>query len=164
MGHSYRTLLWDTLVGHSCRTLLWVTLRGTLVGNSCGTLLWDTLVGNSCCGTLLLLWDTLVGHCCETLLSLTSDMPRLHQHVSRSPVARRIPNQGRAKSAWHGRNFATRSATYTRSKHKTYHTIPPIIPPATRRVYTSMFPAPRGMAPRKRTSRANPHGTAGSRT
>ena len=40
MGHSYRTLLWDTLLGHSCRT--------TLVGHSCG------------CGTLL--WDTLVAH------------------------------------------------------------------------------------------------------
>ena len=82
MGHSCRTLLWDTLVRHSCRTLLWVTcrtllwdtltrhscrtlLRDTLVGHSCGTLLWDTLVGHSC---RTLLWDTLVGHSCGTLL------------------------------------------------------------------------------------------------
>ena len=51
MGHSCRTLLWDslallwdTLVGHSCRKLLW----DTLVGHSCGTWLRDTLVGHSC--------------------------------------------------------------------------------------------------------------------
>ena len=74
VGHSYRTLLRGTLVGHSCRTLLWDTLVGhscvtllwaTLVGHSCGTLLWDTLMGHSC-GTLL--WDTLVGHSCRKLL------------------------------------------------------------------------------------------------
>ena len=95
VGHSCKTLLWDTLVGHctlvghSCRKL-W---RGTLVGHSYGTLLWvpcgalylghscGTLyLGRSCgCGTLLLdtlvghscqtlLWDTLVGHSCPTLL------------------------------------------------------------------------------------------------
>ena len=40
MGHSCRTLLWDTLVGHSSGTLLW--LWDTLVGHSCGTLLWHT--------------------------------------------------------------------------------------------------------------------------
>ena len=43
MGHSFGTLLWDTLVGPSCRTLLW----DTLVGHSCGTLLWDTPVGHT---------------------------------------------------------------------------------------------------------------------
>ena len=53
MGHSYGTLLSDTLVD-------------TLVGHSCGTLLWDTHTGHSC-GTLghscrKLLWGTLVGH------------------------------------------------------------------------------------------------------
>ena len=47
MGHSYRTLLWDTLVGHSCRTLLYDTLVGHSCGTLCGTLLWDTLVGLS---------------------------------------------------------------------------------------------------------------------
>ena len=36
MGHSCRTLLWDTLVGHSCETLL----SDTVAGHSCGTLLW----------------------------------------------------------------------------------------------------------------------------
>ena len=55
MGHSCRTLLWDTLIGHSCWTLFWETL----VKHSCGTLLRDTLVGHSC---RTLLWDTLVGH------------------------------------------------------------------------------------------------------
>ena len=44
MGHSCRTLLWDTVAGHSCGTLL----RDTLVRHSCGTLLRDTLVGHSC--------------------------------------------------------------------------------------------------------------------
>ena len=48
-------------MGHSCRTLLWDTLWDTLVGHSCSALLWDTLVGHSC-GTLF--WDTLVGHSC----------------------------------------------------------------------------------------------------
>ena len=56
MGHSYGTLLWDTLVGHCC---------GTCGRHSYGTLLWDTLVGYSC---RTLLWDTLVGHSCGTLL------------------------------------------------------------------------------------------------
>ena len=67
MGHSCRTLLWDTPVGHSCGTLFWDTLVGqdTLVGHCCGALLWDTLVGHSC---RTLLWDTLVGHSCGTLL------------------------------------------------------------------------------------------------
>ena len=69
MGHSYGTLLSDTLVGHTCgdtlvRTLLW-DMRETLGGHSYGTLLWDTLVGHSC---RRLLWDTLVGHSCGTLL------------------------------------------------------------------------------------------------
>ena len=48
MGHSYRTLLWDTLKGHSCETLLW----DTVAGHSCGTLFWDTLVGHSCRDTV----------------------------------------------------------------------------------------------------------------
>ena len=46
MGHSYRTLLWNTLKGpkgQSCETLLW----DTVAGHSCGTLLRDTLVGHS---------------------------------------------------------------------------------------------------------------------
>ena len=48
MGHSYRTLLWDTLKGHSCETLLW----DTVAGHPCGTILWDTLVGHSCRDTV----------------------------------------------------------------------------------------------------------------
>ena len=72
MGHSCRTLLWDTLVGQSCGTLLWDTLIGhscgtllTLVRHSCGRLLWDTLVGHS---SRTLLWDTPVGHTLRTRL------------------------------------------------------------------------------------------------
>ena len=68
MGHSCRTVSWDTLVGHSsghsCGTLLW----GTLVGHSCRTLVWNSLVEHSC---PTLLWNTLVdkktGHCCALL-------------------------------------------------------------------------------------------------
>ena len=59
MGHSYRTLLLDTLLGNSCETLLW----DTVAGHSCGTLIRHTVHS---CGTLL--WDTLVGHSCGTLL------------------------------------------------------------------------------------------------
>ena len=69
MGHSCRTLLWDTLVRHSC----WITVLGTLARHSCHgtllrdtllghyreTLLWDALVENS---GATLLWDTLAGH------------------------------------------------------------------------------------------------------
>ena len=69
MGHSCRTLLWDTPVGHSCGTLLRDTLvrllQDTVAVHSCGTLLWDTHLEHSC-GTLL--WDPLVGHSCGTLL------------------------------------------------------------------------------------------------
>ena len=93
VGHS----LWDTLVGHSCGSLLW----DTLTRHCCETLLWDTLVGHSY-GTLL--WDTLLGHSCGTLLSLTSDMPRLHQHVCprqrHSATQTHFPPRPR-KSAWH---------------------------------------------------------------
>ena len=52
----------------------------------------------------------------------------------------------------HERNFATRSAHYTRSKHVTrYHQSS--CSPATCRVYITLFPAPqwRGTAPRERT-------------
>ena len=91
-------------MGHSCRTLLWVTLLG------------------SSCGTLLI----------PPIIPLTSDAPRLHQHVSRSPVARRQANTLPTKAAQirmalrhHERSFATRSTTH---KKQTYHTIPQIIP------------------------------------
>ena len=46
VGHSCRTLLFNTLVGHSCGTLLRrgrTLLRDTRAGDSCMTLLWDTL-------------------------------------------------------------------------------------------------------------------------
>ena len=100
MGHSYRTLLRDTLKGHSCETLLWDTVAGhscgtlildtlvgdTLVGHSCGTLLWDTLVGHSCTK----LEDTLVGHSCRTLLwgTLRTRLPpKVTRQVSKTSVS-----------------------------------------------------------------------------
>ena len=80
------------------------------------------------------------------LIPLTSDTPRLRQHVSRSPLARRHAHVLPTKAAQirmaprrHGRNFATRSAhksnpitRYLQSSRS----------PATRRVYASMFRAP----------------------
>ena len=73
-------------------------------------------------------------------------MPRLHQHVSRSPVARRHANALSTKAAQirmalrhHERNFATRSA-HT-SNHITRYR-QSSRSPATRRVYPSMFRAP----------------------
>ena len=83
MGHSCRTLLWDTLVGNSCGTLLW----DTLVGHSCGTLLYETLVGYSC---RTLLWDTLVGHSAGTLLQGTLRTrlpPKVTRQVSQTSVS-----------------------------------------------------------------------------
>ena len=96
----------------------------------------------------------------------TSDTPRLHQHVSRSPVARRHTNALSTKAAQirqalrnHERNFATRSA----------HTLEAILPHDTanhpahqrRAAFTpACFALPSGTAPRTRTShqgRANRH-------
>ena len=87
MGHSCRTLLWDTLVGHSCGTLL----SDALVGNSCGTLLWDTPVGHSCG---ILVWDTLAGHSCGTLVGHSARRacrtrlpPKVTRQVSKTSVS-----------------------------------------------------------------------------
>ena len=89
-------------------------------------------------------------HTIPPIIPLTSDVPHLHQHVSRSPVARRHANALPIKAAQiriaprhNRRNFATRSvhtlleacnhiAGYRQSSRS----------PATRRVYTSMFHAP----------------------
>ena len=66
------------------------------------------------------------------IIPLTSDTPRLRQHVSRYPVARRHANALPTKAAQirvalrhHKRNFTTRSATHYK---QTYHMRPPIIP------------------------------------
>ena len=145
------------------------------MGHSCRTLLWDTLIGHSC-GTLL--WDTLVGHSCRTLLipqiiPLTSDTPRLCQHVSRSPVARRHANALSTKAAQipmalrhHERRVATRSA-HTLQANMSHDTTNH--PPHQRHAaFTpACFALPSGTAPRKCTlhqGRANPNGTATSRT
>ena len=79
------------------------------------------------------------------IIPLTSDTPRLHQHVSRSPVARRHSNAPRPrKSAW--RCDITNGACHTvcphtRSNHTTRNR-QSSRSPATRRVYTSVFRAP----------------------
>ena len=137
------------LVGHSCGTLLWVTL----VGSSCGALFWDTL-------------DT-------TMIPLTSDTPRLRQHVSRSPVARRHANALPTKAAQipmalrhHERTLATRSV-HTLEAHIPHDT--PNHPAHQRHAaFTpASFALPSGTAPRKRSfhqGRANPNGTVTSRT
>ena len=189
-GHCCGTLLWDTLVGHSYGTLLWVghsswdTLVGHLVRHSFGTPLWDTLVGHSCrtlfCRTLF--WVTLVGSSCGALFWDTldttnrpahSDTPRLHQHASRSPVARCHANTLPTKAAQipvalrnHERNFATRSAhtleaniSHDTTNHPAHQRHAAFTP--------ACFALPSGTAPRKRTfhlGRANPNGTATSRT
>ena len=103
------------------------------------------------------------------IILLTSDVSRLHQRVSRSPVARCHVNALPTKAAnirmaprYHGRNLATRSA----------HTLQAIISHDTARhpahqrhaAFTpACFALPSGTAPRKRTShqgRAIAHGTA----
>ena len=70
-------------------------------------------------------------HTIPPIMPLTSDTPRLHQHVSRSPVARRHANALPTQAAQipmalqhHERNFAARSAHTLEA----YHMIPPIIP------------------------------------
>ena len=120
VGHSVGHSVWDTLVGH-----LWVTLAGS----SCGAPFWDTL-------------DT-------TNHLLTSDTPRLRQHVSRSPVARRHANALSTKAAQipmalrhHERRLATRSAQTLEARMSHDTTYNSSHSPATRRVYASMFCAP----------------------
>ena len=89
-------------------------------------------------------------HTIPPIIPLTSDTPRLHQHVSRSPVARRHANalfttkaaQIRMALRHHERNFATRSVCpHTRSNPIARY-CQSSCSPATRRVYTSMFRAP----------------------
>ena len=112
-------------------------------------------------------------HAIPPVIRLTSDTPRLHQHVSRSPVARRHADALPTKAAQirmalrhYGRNFAPRSA----------HTLQAIVSHDTANCrahqrHAAFTPAclalPSGTAPRKRTlhqGRANPHGAATSRT
>ena len=114
MGHSCRTLLWDTpvdtLAGHPCRKLLWILLYDTLVGHSCRTLLWDTLVGHSC---RTLLWDTLVGHSCGTLLwTLSFNSGGLGvESCSRSVVSMFATVRNRSQPSATVRNRSQPSAT-----------------------------------------------------
>ena len=145
LGHS----IWDTLVGHSCRKLL----RGTLLG-------------------LPAHWQQSY-HTIPPIIPLTSDTPRLRQHVSRSPVARRHANALSTKAAQipmalrhHERRVATRSAqtleanmSHDTTNHPAHQRHAAFTP--------ACFALPSGTAPRKHTShpgRANPHGTATSRT
>ena len=140
-------------------------------------------------------------HAIPPIIPLTSDAPRLHQHVSRSrcqssrpahqrhaaftPACFALPSgtaprkrtshQGRANLIrmalrHHGRNFATRSA-HTLQAIILNHTMPPIIRLTSDTLFTpACFALPSGTAPRictfhqGRQGRANPHGTATSRT
>ena len=103
MGHSYRTLLWDTLVAHSCRTLLW-----------------DTLVGHSCSLLCDALWDTLVGHSCGTSCTTRSPVLSFQLHrtnrtlacISRTQHARSPQRVARAWDKSHsGLHFAHSTRT-----------------------------------------------------
>ena len=112
-------------------------------------------------------------HTIPPMIPLTSDTPRLRQHVSRSPVARRHANALPTKAAQipmalrhHERTLATRSV-HTLEANISHDTAND---PAHQRhaAFTpACFALPSGTAPRKRTShqgRANPNGTATSRT
>ena len=107
------------------------------------------------------------------MIPLTSDTPRLRQHVSRSPVARRHANEFSTRAAQipmalrhHERTLATRSV-HTLEANISHDT--PNHPAHQRHAaFTpACFALPSGTAPRKRTShqgRANPNGTATSQT
>ena len=180
VGHSYGTLLWGTLVGRSCRILFWVTLvgsskllRGTLDATNHPAHQRHAAFTPACfalpSGAAPRKRTFHQGranpngaatsrpyHTIPQIIPLTSDTPRLHQPVSRSPVARRHFPPRPCKSQWHC-NITNVTSPHGLPIHykQTHHMIPEIIrSPATRRVYTSMF----------RASRANPNGAATSRT
>ena len=108
-------------------------------------------------------------HMRQPITPLTSDTPRLRQHVLRSPVARRHANALPTKAAQipmalrhHERTLATRSVhtleanisldTANDPAHQRHAAFTP-----------ACFALPSGTAPRKRTfhqGRANPHGIA----
>ena len=149
MGHSCRTLLWDTPVGHSCGTLLRDTVAGhscetllqdTVAGHSCGTLLWDTHLGHSCgtllwdplaghsCGTLL--WDTLVGHSCDTRVGHTLRTrlpPKVTRQVSKTSVLYETSSKSHTPSLQNERfvrDFLQKS--HVKSPKRAFHTrLPP---------------------------------------
>ena len=110
-------------------------------------------------------------HTIPPIIPLTSDTPRLHQHVSRSPVARRRANALTTKAAQirmalrhQGRNFATRSdhalqaiLSHNTTNHPAHQRHAAFTP--------ACFALPSGTAPRKHTfhqGHVNPHGTATS--
>ena len=109
------------------------------------------------------------------LIPLTSDTPRLRQHVSRSPLARRharvLPTKAaqiRMAPRHHGRNSPHGQPRHTHTEAILSHDT--ATHPAHQRhaAFTpACFALPIGTAPRTRTAhqgRANPHGTATSRT
>ena len=105
-------------------------------------------------------------HTIPPIIPLTSDAPRLHQHVSRSPVARRHANALSTKAAQirmalrhHEPNIATRSAhtqeailSHDTANHPAHQRHAALTP--------ACFALPSGTAPRKRTfhrGRVDPH-------
>ena len=106
MGHSYRTLLWDTLKGHSCETLLW----DTVAGHSCGTLFWDTLVGHSC-------RDTVCPHTRSSHASVSYETSS-KSHASRLQDERFVRDfllKSRVKSPKRSVSYETSSKSHTSS-------------------------------------------------
>ena len=193
---SWDILLWVTLVGSICRALFWDTLYTTnhparqrrAFTPACFALPSGTAPrkrtfhlgraspngaatsGTSCRHTVCPCthWKE-NHHMIPQIIPLTSDA-RLHQHVSRSPVARRHANTLPTKVAQfpmalqhHEPNFATRSAhtleanmSHESTNHPAHQRHAAFTPPC--------FPLP---APRERTfhqGRANPNGAGTSRT
>ena len=95
---------------------------------------------------------------------LTSDMPRLHQHVSRSPVARRAQTRMAHcditdVNSPHGLPTHYAILSHDTANHPPHQRHAAFTP--------ACFALPSGTAPRKRTfhqGRANTHGAATSRT
>ena len=148
MGHSYRTLLWNTLVGHSCRTLLW----DTLVGHSCGTIALspafralDThdlrrgLRAHGTNRTLACIWCT----------RHARSPQRVARQVSKTSVSYETSSKTHtSKSA--KRAFRTRLPPKVKRKHPSEHTHHAALPSS------FAIPAP----PNNIRSHANPNGTA----
>ena len=133
-------------MGQSCRTLLW----DTLVGNSCGTLLWALLWTTTTISTTSTTTTTTTADNCSLALVDASSSATVSMTASSKTASLRTPCVLSVKSP--------KPAFRTR--------LPPKV---TRQVSkTSVcFALPSGTAPRKRTfhqSRANPNGTATSRT
>ena len=107
------------------------------------------------------------------MIPLTSDTPRLRQHVSRSPVARRHANALPTKAAQilvalrHPERTLATWSVHTLEANISHETAKDPAHQPHAAFTPACFALPSGTAPRKHTShqgRANPNGTATSRT